>query len=379
MANKTLLAQVKQRSDTAANWTAKNPIIGDGELIVVTTSAGEKRFKVGDGEKTFTQLPYTDERIFNNVVTSVNGQTGDVTLNTSGEGGAAVQSDWQQGDSTAIDYIKNKTGGYDAPVSFDITWDGNIEGETVVKFDEGTLSSGYWWYCPELSKYSVEDLNGAIVEYTYYDNNNQIQKIELPIYGKMFETDTEFGLVYAGNLFDDKEVINSDDNDYMHIIYYTFQDNVKINNGAIFPKKGYYFFVGITTSIDGINTPTYYPSHIYQSSAPRMFDLKYMPYWPNFNITIDETGGISANYKEGNGISISMDGTISTIYKAGRGISIQNDGTILTTTAVYKAGNGISISSNGTISVTAAKMYSGANAPANTLGDNGDVYIQTEG
>ena len=38
MANKTLLAQIKQRSDTAANWTAKNPIIGDGELIIVTTN-----------------------------------------------------------------------------------------------------------------------------------------------------------------------------------------------------------------------------------------------------------------------------------------------------------------------------------------------------
>lgn len=51
MANKTLLAQIKQRSDTAANWTAKDPVIGDGELIIVTTNAGEKRFKVGDGRK----------------------------------------------------------------------------------------------------------------------------------------------------------------------------------------------------------------------------------------------------------------------------------------------------------------------------------------
>ena len=45
----------------------------------------------------------------------------------------------------------------------------------------------------------------------------------------------------------------------------------------------------------------------------------------------------------------------------------------------YKAGNGISISDDGTISVTAAKMYSGTNTPADSLGENGDIYIQTEG
>lgn len=45
----------------------------------------------------------------------------------------------------------------------------------------------------------------------------------------------------------------------------------------------------------------------------------------------------------------------------------------------YKAGNGISISYDGTISVTAAKMYSGTNTPADSLGENGDIYIQTEG
>lgn len=362
MANKTLLAQIKQRSDTAANWTAKDPVLLNGELIIIDTASGETRFKIGDGEKTFTQLPYTDERIFNNVVTSINGQTGDVTLNTSGGSGASVQSDWQQGDSTAMDYIKNKTGGYDAPVSFDITWDGNIEGETVVTFDERTSSSGgtsriYWWYCPELSQYPVEDLNGAMVEYTYYDVNEQIQKIELPIYGKIIDGDSEIGFVYIGDMFNDKE---ENTIEYMHMAYYIFQDNVN-RGGVIFPKKGYYFFVDITTLTDGTNTPYCYPSHIYQSSAPRMFDLKYMPYYPGNYINIDEKGYISST------------------LKAGTGISILNNGTISAEPTIYKAGKGISISSGGTISVTAAKMYSGTNAPADTLGDNGDVYIQTEG
>lgn len=102
---KTIQATVKNRTDTAANWTQKNPVLAEGEIIVVQTSAGETRLKIGDGVKTFTQLPYIDEQIYNNVVTSVNGQTGDVTLDVSGDG---VQPDWNQNNATQPDYIKNK-------------------------------------------------------------------------------------------------------------------------------------------------------------------------------------------------------------------------------------------------------------------------------
>lgn len=50
------------------------------------------------------------------------------------------------------------------------------------------------------------------------------------------------------------------------------------------------------------------------------------------------------------------------------------------TSTTYKAGKGISISDDGTISVTAAKIYTGtSNAPSADLGENGDIYIQTEG
>ena len=45
----------------------------------------------------------------------------------------------------------------------------------------------------------------------------------------------------------------------------------------------------------------------------------------------------------------------------------------------YKAGTGIFISDDGTISVTVAKIYSGTTTPDNSTGENGDIYIQTEG
>ena len=64
-------------------------------------------------------------------------------------------------------------------------------------------------------------------------------------------------------------------------------------------------------------------------------------------------------------------------------LNISSDNTITLqrgSIPAYKAGNGISISDDGTISVTAAKIYSGtSNAPSADLGENGDIYIQTEG
>ena len=60
---KYLNARVQMKKDTAANWEAANPVILAGEFIIVITASGETRFKVGDGTKRYTQLPFTDEPI----------------------------------------------------------------------------------------------------------------------------------------------------------------------------------------------------------------------------------------------------------------------------------------------------------------------------
>ena len=65
MASKELKTRIKWRRDTSANWTNSNPVLLDGEVIIVTTDAGETRFKIGDGIKTYTQLPFQDEAIRN--------------------------------------------------------------------------------------------------------------------------------------------------------------------------------------------------------------------------------------------------------------------------------------------------------------------------
>ena len=62
---KYLNARVQLKKDTAANWESANPVILAGEFIIVTTASGETRFKVGDGIKRYTQLPFTDEPLKN--------------------------------------------------------------------------------------------------------------------------------------------------------------------------------------------------------------------------------------------------------------------------------------------------------------------------
>lgn len=62
MANKIFSARVKNKRDTEANWESKNPVLLDGEIIVVTTTSGDIRFKVGDGKKTYKQLPFQDQK-----------------------------------------------------------------------------------------------------------------------------------------------------------------------------------------------------------------------------------------------------------------------------------------------------------------------------
>lgn len=62
MENKIFNIRVKNKRDTEANWKKKNPVLLDGEIIIVTTTSGDTRFKVGDGKKTYNQLPFQDQK-----------------------------------------------------------------------------------------------------------------------------------------------------------------------------------------------------------------------------------------------------------------------------------------------------------------------------
>ena len=85
MADKNLKVRIKHKRDTSSNWTAKNPILLNGEIILVDTAEGDLRAKIGDGKKTYTQLPFTDEIIKGLIPTKVSTLTNDANYITSTE------------------------------------------------------------------------------------------------------------------------------------------------------------------------------------------------------------------------------------------------------------------------------------------------------
>lgn len=56
-------ARIRDKRDTSANWTSANPVLLNGEKIIVDTEGGEVREKIGDGVHRYTQLPFTDEKL----------------------------------------------------------------------------------------------------------------------------------------------------------------------------------------------------------------------------------------------------------------------------------------------------------------------------
>ena len=50
-----MAVQIQLRNDTAANWTAANPVLAQGEMGLETDT---RLFKIGDGVQTWSQLSY---------------------------------------------------------------------------------------------------------------------------------------------------------------------------------------------------------------------------------------------------------------------------------------------------------------------------------
>lgn len=88
------LSRIQNKRDTSANWTKNNPVILNGEIILVDTAEGELRAKIGDGTKTYTQLPFSDEALKSlintvaqnaerNVIVGIQKNGTDISVNTS--------------------------------------------------------------------------------------------------------------------------------------------------------------------------------------------------------------------------------------------------------------------------------------------------------
>lgn len=155
MPNKTFNARVQMKRDTSANWTSNNPVLLQGEIIIVDTDAGEVRFKVGNGTSTYTQLPYTDEAIISRMLSLSGGtMTGNINMNgnvVTGLGAPVNATDAvRQQDlevlSDEIDGIIAGTSPITLPIATDVRVGGVKIGDNVDVAEDGTISvdlSGY--------------------------------------------------------------------------------------------------------------------------------------------------------------------------------------------------------------------------------------------
>lgn len=117
MANKIFNTRIKNKRDTEANWTSKNPVLLNGEIIVVDTASGETRFKVGDGTKKYSQLPFQDAATLGNYVPTtrkVNSKalSSDITL-TASDVGALPSTTTALKNPHALTFTGAVTGSYD--------------------------------------------------------------------------------------------------------------------------------------------------------------------------------------------------------------------------------------------------------------------------
>lgn len=90
--------------------------------------------------KLYNLLKRIIERL-NACVKSVNGSAPDANGNVEVQSG--VQSDWSQNDSSALDYVKNRPGGYVTTIDpITITWDGSTDGKIKIDVTDGV----YFYY-----------------------------------------------------------------------------------------------------------------------------------------------------------------------------------------------------------------------------------------
>ncbi len=74
--NNTWNVRIQHKKDSAENWQSKNPVLLLNELIIVETEDGDCRFKIGDGVHAYSDLPFADQLLRDDVESKVSKEEG---------------------------------------------------------------------------------------------------------------------------------------------------------------------------------------------------------------------------------------------------------------------------------------------------------------
>lgn len=353
---KTIQATVKNRTDTAANWTQKNPVLAEGEIIVVQTSAGETRLKIGDGVKTFTQLPYTDEQIYNNVVTSVNGQTGDITIKT------AYQYAQDGGYTGTEEEFSEKLAEEIPTVDDTLTQSGQAADASVIGNRLSALSEEI--VTTSESKVAAHNTGTD----THSDIRLLIQGLTDRLNALADSDDTTLDQLseVVAYIKSNRSLIEAITTSKVSVADIIDNLTTNVSNKPLSAAQG----VELKALIDAISIPDALPNPnalTFSGAVTGTYDGS-----EPVTINIPESGA-------GNMKKLTFTGAVTGEYDGSTDVNIDIPIATTSTAGTIKVGNGLSVSADGTLSVTTATYYTGTADPVNTLGADDDLYLKTEG
>lgn len=228
--------------------------------------------------------------------------------------GEQVQTDWNQNDATAKDYIKNRPGGYEE--GFEITWDGDTTGRVSIALEGSSLV----WYKVSDKILTPDQIIGSTMTSVQNDVSRQNVVTGDDIVEQEFGYMIQFGIIIAAEAGN----FNADGSN-IHI-----------------PEPGVYFLNasagGMSASISSLSNIIIHP-----------FDDKYIP------DSIARKDEIYTNYNHT--ISITWDGN-----KDGKDTFVWNGFNFYKMSdevPVFKRIQSVSTSSNG--SSESSELYEGEN------------------
>ena len=68
MSSQEFFTRIQLKRDTEDNWLVNNPVLLKGEMAIVDSPDFDgQRFKIGDGNSTYSELPFADDNLYTNV------------------------------------------------------------------------------------------------------------------------------------------------------------------------------------------------------------------------------------------------------------------------------------------------------------------------
>lgn len=158
MADNTINARIKQKYDTEANWSSKNPVLLAGEMAISSDKNGKHR--VGDGTHKWSELSYAKADLTKSDVTTALGYTPPTTNTTYNDVTQSAHGLMTAADKKKLDGIATGANAYSLPTASASTL-GGIKVGTNLSINNGVLSSTNTWR-PVETTLSSENLNNIV-------------------------------------------------------------------------------------------------------------------------------------------------------------------------------------------------------------------------